>query len=615
MYLVCRADIVFLIDSSDNTGTRTTTGTMYEDFYNAVDTFIRMGTISNTGIRVGAVFYNDNANQSKSIQISGNRADLLSQISNLSRIDGGILHEVGLDAANDLFNDATRVTTEVVILVTPSRSRGGVIPTNSINTLKRNSGGSTVTVYSLGVARPPRKYYNLSELDAIATGTAIELSSSAKVLNRIQEIASSPPVCVEVATTTAQPVTRSDICDDCDLKSGVGYKAHPTSCRHYIQCKEDYPGPNIIVYERPCNDGLFWNQALKNCVHFPDSDCYRGECESDASYIYESASCGFYFNCTNRNVTTQCCPEERPAFDAVTKTCVPSNTCLFQCLDLTIARNTGCQGIYRPHYSSSGNVNTCKYEVHQPNSKMVIMTCAAGTRFNSTTCSCTNYAPGGEETCPDDLIINPCDTSFDLNFGSNQIKDVAKGAWIGNYGSVQITGERSIFSGNNQQRLFTNRFSNVDFGLPLAIKLKYRDTVNRNKMAVLSTGGCKQRPGIYIAAGNGLVTIGVVTASKGYNSPFESSVNTPGINQWKEVVLYYDGTTLSGAVKNPNNDQVTQIPAQSGGDFQRILAVEGALQLGYAHDNNFPGFVGDIDDVKIWIACTSVTRAQDFLSI
>ncbi|XP_055957705.1 protein PIF [Patella vulgata] len=348
----------------------------------------------------------------------------------------------------------------------------------------------------------------------------------------------------------------ANICDNCDLENGVGYKANPDNCRRFVQCKKEDFGSNIIVYDKACNDGLFWNQKLKNCVPFPKSDCYKGECNGNKTLLFYSMSCGAYFNCTNGIVETKCCPQSTPEFDAFSKTCKASTTCPFQCTDdEKTPRSLECTNTYKTHTMANGIINPCKYEVHE-GAYVKIMDCAAGTNFDSAKCLCSIVPQG---PCPDLKVVNACDPDFDLDFTKNVIIDTASGAWIQNIGGVSIKNEYATFSGLNSQRLTVTRYSNIDFALPLAIKVRYRETSGRDNMVVLSTGGCIDRPGLYITVGNGNVTLGIVTEDGGYTAPLKTSAPTAGINQWKEVVLYFDGWSLSGVVRNMDSNGVNVV--------------------------------------------------------
>ncbi|KAK6189697.1 hypothetical protein SNE40_001697 [Patella caerulea] len=401
-------------------------------------------------------------------------------------------------------------------------------------------------------------------------------------------------------------------CNRKDVMNGVGYKAHPNSCRKYIQCKEaDSSNDNtndgtITAIEKDCPDSLFWNQKLKNCVRFHDSDCYNGECDT-VTYLFEStSSCGAYFICTNDSVTTGCCPQSATAFDAFRKECVFSSTCEYKCNTNTTDKRE-CSDIYKVHVMDSGIVNPCKYEVHEANHKPKIMSCAAGTHYDAEKCDCL----GATGPCPQEV----CKPDFKITFEDNQIKDVASNNWIARYGQVSVVNGSGDFNGNS--RLAVVRFSNVDFGLPMAIKLRYLDTASQDDMTVLSTGGDIDSPGLYIRAGNGRVTIGVVAVDRDTNDevPLSSSTTTSGINTWKEVVLYYNGFSLSGVVRPVDTFGRNQpIPPVSVPDNveRRIKAVGGALQIGYSHLGNY--FIGRVDDVNVWIACKTITSPDLFLN-
>ncbi|XP_050410759.1 protein PIF [Patella vulgata] len=353
-------------------------------------------------------------------------------------------------------------------------------------------------------------------------------------------------------------------CDSKDVMNGVGYKASPNSCRKFIQCQEadsthnDTNNVLITAMEKDCGDSLFWNQQVKNCVRFPESDCYNGECD-DATYLFEStSSCGAYFICTNASVSSGCCPESATAFDPIRKECVFSSTCEYKCN--SNATESACSDIYKVHVMDSGKVNPCKYEVHESNHAPKIMSCGAGTNYDAEKCACL----GGGETEPKPCPAEVCKPDFKLTFENNRIRDVAGGAWIQNVGQVSVTDESGNFNGNS--RLAVVRFSNVDFGLPMAVKLRYLDTVNKDDMTVLSTGGDIDLPGLFIKAGNGRVTIGVLTVSANTNFelPLSSSATTTGINTWKEVVLYYNGLSLSGVVRSLDTfGSITPIEAVS----------------------------------------------------
>ncbi|KAK6190994.1 hypothetical protein SNE40_002745 [Patella caerulea] len=417
-----------------------------------------------------------------------------------------------------------------------------------------------------------------------------------------------------VEVNTAIP---ANICDTCDLENGVGYKANPHNCRKFVQCKKEDSGSNIIVHDnKACNDGLFWNQKLKNCVPFPMSDCYQGECDGSKTHLFYSMSCGAYFNCTNGIVEAKCCPQSTPEFNAFSKSCKASTTCAFQCTDdEKTPRSLECTNTYKVHIMDDGLINPCKYDVHE-GAFVKTMGCAAGSNFDSATCQCSIVSRG---PCPDLKLVNACDPDFDLDFAKNKIIDTASGAWIQNIGGVSVKNEYATFNGLNRQRLAVVRYSNIDFALPLAIKVRYRETSGRDSMAVLSTGGCIDLPGLYITAGNGNVTLGIVTEDGDSTTSLKTSALTAGINQWKEVVLYFDGLSLSGVVRNMDSNGVNVVGSPipipktvSSSTSQRIKSVDGAFQLGYAHDTTLPGFVGDIDNVQLWKGCLKVNTPEEY---
>ncbi|XP_050410977.1 protein PIF [Patella vulgata] len=587
----CIADMVFMIDSSINT---------VDNVYNALDSFITRQPISSSEIRVGAVFFSDQV--IGSIPISDNVDNLRRQLSN-NRIPLGsrLRYSVGIRAANTLFNIENRFVPRVAVLVTSSQAEYESNLFDIVSQLKSsNIGGRSMTVYSLGVARNNLQNYNLNELNIIATGNAIQVSSSVNVRAEFERIAST--VCSNNVVTTAP------VCSDFDLQNGVGYKANPKDCKRFIQCEKEAFSTNIIYNDMACNDGLFWNQELKNCVHFPGSDCYRGECDG-TTYLYGSVKCGAYFNCTNGVVNSGCCPESAPEFDSVTKKCIVSSNCIFQCTLNNKISYAACQETFKIYRMPNDVIDPCRYEVHEGEGltkSVKVMHCAAGTNFNPSKCDCSIR---NKDPCTGSTPVNPCSEDFYLNFTDDRILDnsVSK-AWIRNEGPVSVSGERATFDGTT--RLAVLRYSNIDFVLPLAIKVKFRETSSQSNMAVLYT------PSVYITAGNGRVTIGVETVIGGYNS----SAATVGTNQWKEVVLYYDGTTLSGVVRSLdfngfNIISSTPIPTKTvsfDDTVKKIQTADGALQIGSLIGGNYPAFVGDIDEVKLWKGCQVVRRPEDF---
>ncbi|ESO86924.1 hypothetical protein LOTGIDRAFT_235132 [Lottia gigantea] len=493
-------------------------------------------------------------------------------------------------------------------------SRNGEIPIFEANQLK-----AVATVYTIGVQKLSGVDYNVNELQQISTsGNQVDIPANNNVNQQVTVLLNEFDKIANLGcggSVVTGPSVSNSVCDECAAENGVGYVTYRNSAgvvdgRYFIQCKREDFGNGFIANVLRCPDSLFWHDDLKNCVGLISSDNYEGQCDS-GTYVFASVSCGAYFNCTDGQVRSQCCPDNT-GFDPVQKRCVTDPTCKFHCSDPSLSRAANCDK--EPVIMQTGQVNPCKFKWIVSPSVSYEMPCAVGTNFNQTACSCTIHSNG---TCPG-VYNDPCDPDVNVNFNNNKVVDT-RGSTVVNKGGAAVNNGIATFNGQNRQRVQFMRYTNNDFTLPLAIKIKYRDTESKQNMALVATGDCLSKPGLYVLVGNSQVTLGLHTESQGYSTKYETSTNAPGLNQWKEVVFHFDGSVLQGEVRtlDSNGNSIVNrspIPPRtvSSGAGVRILETEGAMVLGYAHDSGYPGFVGDVDEFTVWRGCKAKASPSEY---
>ncbi|GFO18144.1 sushi-like protein [Plakobranchus ocellatus] len=222
-----------------------------------------------------------------------------------------------------------------------------------------------------------------------------------------------------------KPISRSGLCKDAVIVTGVGIRGHPTEPEKYIQCyfpqilgggsrrrrrrqvTSGFPAvsmgtTNTLAVIRQCAFGLFWNQETLTCNPASSVSLEEGErshkttAEGPKWKLHEAVSgnCRAYYLCINGRSTPFCCPSGY----AYTKFgCMDCPSCTENCMTGTAATSYACN--YQPVWNKPDSYRAYRWSTD--GGSYVEQQCAESCYFNLATCDCA-YKPwaAGNDTVP-----------------------------------------------------------------------------------------------------------------------------------------------------------------------------------------------------------------------
>ncbi|RUS78575.1 hypothetical protein EGW08_013682, partial [Elysia chlorotica] len=263
-----------------------------------------------------------------------------------------------------------------------------------------------------------------------------------------------------MSSTSPPGPTTPDICDGCTMVNGVGYKTHWSDCSKFIQCTFR-PDGSTTVYIKTCAHGTFWDQSQLACNHAHLVDC-AGPCAGGTLQRYPSdTNCRGYWVCQGDRSRGYCCPPMY-SYDII-RGCVPDSSCLDDC-GTDVGPDT-CDK--RPVAG-----RPLQFEQYVTRQGWVLMTCAAGTSYNTITCSCSINGGGVFPPNSPVSLLPDCQPELLIPFNNGQVKDESGNNNYLQVEGVKVIGDTGYFDGNSLIRV--PRFSNLQYGDTVIISLRYK---------------------------------------------------------------------------------------------------------------------------------------------
>ncbi|CAL1545376.1 unnamed protein product [Lymnaea stagnalis] len=372
----------------------------------------------------------------------------------------------------------------------------------------------------------------------------------------------------ERLTTTERP-NIPEICEGGAMVNGVSYRSHWADCTKFIQCSFT-PDGAVNVFIKSCRHGMYWDQTKLACDNARNVDCPYDLCKVPG---YERApsttNCRGYWICEAGKSVGHCCPPQH-SYDA-TVGCVPDPRCNDPCDEGNPLNVCDKRGVNRQPLVFEQSVAGQGWDRKS---------CSPGTAFNIKACACIFRTEINKTEIH-------CEPELYLPFNGD-IKDES-----GNNNYLQVDGVKVVdgtgyFDGKSLIRV--PRFSNMDFGSTLIIKLRYKEegggSAGGQPQALVANGDCNRPSSLYMVTGQGRAEMGLRT-SQGDNVSVSIPSNGAG---WKEAVLIADDSVLQGTV--------------TGVSYQTIFtgSIETsrcAMQIG--RGTEFKHFTGYMDDVTVYL--------------
>ncbi|XP_064612656.1 protein PIF-like [Liolophura sinensis] len=369
-----------------------------------------------------------------------------------------------------------------------------------------------------------------------------------------------------------------ELCSDCEIRNGVGYRSHPTDCNRYSQCFPIGPGQWRAVI-RSCPAGLFWDQSKLTCNRARAVSCGQDRCLGQVlGRERYSDSCRGYWTCKDGHTDDLdwCGPFQ--SYNEDTDDCDDDRSCDDDDdEDETIHESVPC-------HLEEHETDDDKYYEYEWGQKRT-RSCAPGTAFNWGSCGCGTIIDGHGAGCRPELYL-----PFDGDF-----QDKSGGNWVDNQGCYTryvagaVGGQAAYFNGNC--KLIVPRFSGHDFGHRVVIRLRYKeddDDVQTRLQALVSNSDCSKVPSIVVAYDDEFSgTKGILrTGSQGEYVTY----NQQRRGEWKEVEFEYDGQKVVLRTNGQTDGMVA-----SG----NIRAVQAGLHIG--DGSGLANFKGYIDELKVYL--------------
>ncbi|XP_041367895.1 SCO-spondin-like isoform X2 [Gigantopelta aegis] len=361
------------------------------------------------------------------------------------------------------------------------------------------------------------------------------------------------------STCPGQPDT--GVCVGSKVVHGVGYNPDKRDCSMYVQCVFDDDNVTSGVFYRQCPHGLHWDQDSLTCSQPTIANCPFDKCKDQAMRSYAtSTTCSGYWECEDGRSVARCCPAGQAYGED--GYCVPSTMCHDICSIADICDKRSVLG------------EPTMFEQYIAGSGWQVLLCMAGESFDGTVCMCVPNRYNGTE-CKAELHI-----TFDTG-----VSDVSPNAnYVENDGVVSINGT-GYFNGKSGMRI--PRFSNVDYGSTVVMKVRYKGKGLPTKQeAVVTNADCGSEGSLYIARLANATYFG----ERDHTGTLKTVTIQHSNSGWKEAVFQLFDGELSGTVNS-----VSSFIKSSG----TVMETNCAIQIG--RGTGFDNFHGYIDELAIYL--------------
>ncbi|CAC5419278.1 unnamed protein product [Mytilus coruscus] len=384
------ATVVFALDGSDS---------ISNDNYQTMITFtinnINSFNLGQNYIMVGALVYGSDVT---AINPMSDKANLIQEIqSKLIQPRDGTRTDKALETIRSQMVNLPITRSRVAIFITDGESYDKVQTEIQANLAKQQ--GILIAAFGIDM-KPGTDGFN--ELNTIASSPDLvflfdSFNSLITNITMIKDILCQVITPTTTTTTTApltttlktDPIVTDPLCEGCVIVDGHAYVAHDSDCSKFYHCylTHDTNGDEIMVAkEENCAAKTFWSQEHKTCVTWENMVCPNplNKCfgQGDGT-LMPYLGCETYWMCQGGIPLPMACSNNR-IFDANTLQCIPDPGTT-NCFGPTLQT---CNFEEDPSDSSKYFV---KQQAQDGSIIMIHQTCAAGTLYDQSKCSCSTH--------------------------------------------------------------------------------------------------------------------------------------------------------------------------------------------------------------------------------
>ncbi|KAL3842291.1 hypothetical protein ACJMK2_020321 [Sinanodonta woodiana] len=540
-------DLIVVVDGSDSISTEE-----FDTLKLAIKNLTEGMTINDEEVKLGLVLYSSNV--SNTVPLSANKDDLKEKILALPHPRDGTRTDLGIAMMTEMFSSQSRA----------SAQRFGIVITDGISmnrtetAIQANQAKSKgINMFAIGVTN----FVDSKELNSIASSPAQVMS-----VDTFDQLKNNIFIMLSTFCATGYIPGGAYLCEGCRMNNGAGYNNHPTDCDKFVQC---FPGVNgtLRAEIQQCPFGTYWFLDLFTCLPISDVYCANDKCNHTSITAYgHDKICQAYYECAaNGKSVPKCCSSGQRYSDG--KGCVTDPSCVAPC-EVNVNSTYSCD---MRAIADQPNM----FEQNIEGWGWIKMACAPGTSFLESACTCAFFSDSWRQKaeCKPEVYL-PFDVDSNDKSGLN--------SHIQNY-KVVVRGGVAHFDGT--ARLVIPRFTNLDYGTTLVIKIRYRSDPDNKMRSLISNADCGITPAILIAENNEELNFGVDTDIE----PFKYVALPNKVGEWKNITYIFHNGKLEG--RSP--DQKEEISVKGAIENHQC-----AIQIG--HSQGLDMFIGEIDEVILF---------------
>ncbi|XP_041349295.1 uncharacterized protein LOC121368622 [Gigantopelta aegis] len=595
------ADITFLIDDSDSTK-RPVPGNMTVVQYapgvvDFIQTFIDNTDLGN--VRISLLLFSDTARILTGF--TDNSAVLSNALSSFIPEFQGTHTAEGIQLIAQQFSNLGRVGVLRSAIILLDGSSQNVAAASTQAAAAESQGINLVSAaFDIPIPIPELQMLSQDPAEAFKVTSDVLLSTLLRNITAIVCPVTSPTTTMDPVTTTAAPISYTNLCSSCQYFNGVGHVGHPTDCSFFIQCHLKETG--LVATVKACSPGTLWNKPIEACDYPLNVVCDPCKSLSDGSQYANSVMCSAFWECAGKISQPMCCGVGQvfvPGSGCVADT---GNTCNVACaLEVTSPPSTTAAPCTKQALPSRPGF----YREPIPGFGLMERPCPGGTEFVQSACSCSLIVTSNQ---PD-----ACDLFVGIDFNNQISSDSSRnGFQLTTSPFVKYQGnDLSVFSGI--EAVIASGIANVDFRHNVFLVSKFQalgsTTVNQS---VVHNSPCKDssQPSLLIMAHDGSsagmldVIFLVRTTDDVADTTITLSANKAA---FLTAVLSYDGSVVEARLLDELGN-VLDTGSRPATGFVSIR--KGALNVGGQSCNTTNPFVGLIDFVRLY-KCQPPNNATD----
>ncbi|XP_061176186.1 uncharacterized protein LOC133185140 [Saccostrea echinata] len=558
-------------------------------------------------VQVGVVLLGNN--DALQIPVSGDRSELEDRIARLGLPEDSNRYDIALKSAGELVETQGRKgVSKVIIMIVNDKSRYDYYTQMEAARLHRRG----ISVFTVGVGyntnEEELKLISSSENEIIRVKNYVHLvylmTGYVQLFCNVEDNYLPPPTLAPPQQTVtpkgnvitklttdvnSEPTPREAkiLCEGCKMTNGAGFNSHPNECNLFVHCYYGELGRLRAMIQR-CPFGQFWNQTILSCQYSERSYCPVDRCSYVREKEYEEPeNCRAFWECSNGYSIGRCC---RFGFHYVKgEGCVRDvdRTCRKSCpLNSPVELNSYntptrpvCDKI--PIANDRQNFKQLMIGIGY-----VTMPCPEGTQYNERKCTCAVIEPG-YPTFKATNVQKPvagCTPEVKLNFNNGVTDASGKWTYISNE-NVDVQDGMAVFNGKS--RLLIPRFTNVDFGKTLVIRLRYKELEKlefNESQALINNGDCGDVGSIQVFTKRNSVGYTVKTTRQPGHVALQ--LHKPH-SEWKDVEYIVSDGKLEGVLNGAH---------ASKSSLGAVESRQCALQVGFGPGHrNFRGHLSMLE--------------------